>query len=360
MLRGKAVRERNRLVHARRHHDRAQVIQRLGDGRLAIENRRLPRQFVRDRLREPRAGRDEITRPRIMFRLGDQVRRDELRTSRIVGDHHDFRGPKVPVDPDGPGQGPLGKLHVRVPRPTILSTAGIVRVPNASAAIAAAPPGTEHEFEIKLVTRGEHQVRPPVLARRRTDGDLFHPRHLRGTARWISDDGYDAFPPGNQAGRIEWRNRRPRSTPGRCKVSGALGSTCVWYSRTCAIARLRAAVRSAGTRRGRPHLLFRDANLVLGEVRIVKPPAESTERVVPAMSHVLEDRGNRGDGRGGVPFGQRDFRRIELERPEKLFDAIAVGRGGIIQDGNHGARQIKGFPTRGEAGGLTLGGLAAR
>ena len=57
-----------------------------------------------------------------MFRLGQQIRRDEIRTRCVVGNDHDFRRSRNRIDSHDAKHELLRRCDILVPGPVILST----------------------------------------------------------------------------------------------------------------------------------------------------------------------------------------------------------------------------------------------
>ena len=105
----------------------------------ATSNASSARSTPRRDLVVPRDERDRAART--VLGLREQVGRDPRRVDRVVGDDRDFGRTGEPVDADDAEHLPLGLGHVRVARPDDdVDRHGSISVPNASAAIACAPP----------------------------------------------------------------------------------------------------------------------------------------------------------------------------------------------------------------------------
>ena len=103
-------------------------------------------------------------------------------------------GPAIMSMPTSPTTWRLASATQRLPGPTILSTRGIVAVPYASAAIAWAPPTRK----IRVTPESAHAASTASVAPVGGTTAMISctPATRAGTAFMITDEGYDALPPG--------------------------------------------------------------------------------------------------------------------------------------------------------------------
>ena len=123
-------------------------------------------------------------------------------------------GPRKPSTPTPPDSKRLASCTYVLPGPTILSTAGIVAVPKAIAAIAAAPPRAENHFQIQFMASGEDEIALAIFAWGRAHGDLLYARHLRGNSEHDQARRVSCLSTGEiNACAIEWREAHPQVDP---------------------------------------------------------------------------------------------------------------------------------------------------
>ena len=140
MLGRKAVGKFHGLVQRFDEHNRAVPLYRFARTRGCRQRLQLPLDFFRDGFGQPPRRRQQDRRGvHIVLRLGQHVRRQPLRIA-VSSDDQDLGGAGDKVDADLTGQKFLCRRDVDVAGPTMRSAFGTVRVPNANAAMACAPP----------------------------------------------------------------------------------------------------------------------------------------------------------------------------------------------------------------------------
>jgi hypothetical protein len=182
VLRGPRVGDRQRGVEVVHQH----ASRLTGQGRLdpfPVRRRgQEPRQLTVDTVGQAGIdGDQQAGGQRVVLGLGHQVRRDQHRVGRPVGDDRDLGRPRLCVGPDPAEQQPLGRGHVDVARPADDVRGRAVRGPVAEHRDRLRAAGRVHLGDPEQRARRQHRgvgQAATLGTRRRGHGDLGDPRHL--------------------------------------------------------------------------------------------------------------------------------------------------------------------------------------